>query len=190
VANAITSASKKHRRQNAPIGRTRHGNAAEVHPVVWQRRLAGSIGSSRRRRDAEEATADIEISGETLNPKKLRLFFSYASNDRELAAAVRSALAERGVDVYPGATWPGELEAALRKAHGMVVFGTRAFLDSPMASAEVELALMTANLANRVVVLGDNTKLPWVLAKQPRLPLSAPPPKLAGQILAILKNQV
>ena len=71
----------------------------------------------------------------------------------------------------------------------MLVFGTKAFQASPMASAEVELALLTGNLANKLIVLGDGTKLPWVLAKQPKLRLSTPTPRLADQILEILSNQ-
>ena len=124
-----------------------------------------------------------------MKPKRLRVFLSYASKDRDRAQALGSALTERGVDVYPGPNWPAELEASLRRADGMVVFGTKAFQASPMASAEAELALMTENLANRLIVLVDKTKLPWVLAKQPQLPLHNPPSKLADRILDILTNQ-
>lgn len=124
-----------------------------------------------------------------MKPKKLRLFLSYAANDRELAAALKTALTQRGVDVYPNQGWPEDLAAALKKANGMVVFSTKAFKASPMASAEVALALMTANLANKLIVLGDKANLPWVLAKQPKLPIRTPPPKLAEQILEILANQ-
>lgn len=114
----------------------------------------------------------------------MRVFFSYASEDRDVASAIADALRGEGHDVYPSANWPKNLGAALKRAEAFVVLLSPAAVGSPFVGEEIKLALVAERLEDRVipVVLNPSTKVPWIL--QTMEPIAAKPnAKTAAELI-------
>ena len=95
----------------------------------------------------------------------MKIFLSYASEDREVAHRVAEALREVNHDVYPASHWPQDIGAALDRADAFVVLLSPAAVGSPFVNQEIRLALISQNLKDRVVpvVLKPSTQVPWIL---------------------------
>jgi len=95
----------------------------------------------------------------------MKVFLSYASEDRNVASVIADALRDEGHDVYPSANWPKDLGAALKRAEAFVVLLSPAAVGSPYVGEEIKLALVAERLEERVipVVLSPSTKVPWIL---------------------------
>ena len=114
----------------------------------------------------------------------MKVFFSYASEDRKVAGVIADALRDQGHDVYPTADWPKDLRAALKRAQAFLVLLSPAAMGSPYVGEEIRQALVAERLANRVipVVLGSATQVPWIL--QTMEPIPARSPKTAAEMIS------
>lgn len=95
----------------------------------------------------------------------MKVFLSYASEDRDVAHRVAEGLRHVGHDVYPNAHWPQDVGSALDRAEAFVVLLSPAAVGSPFVNQEIKLALISQNLEDRVVpvVLKSSTQVPWIL---------------------------
>ncbi len=95
----------------------------------------------------------------------MKVFLSYASEDRDVAQRVAQSLRQQGHDVYPAAGWPQDVGAALGRAEAFVVMLSPAALGSPFVNQEIKVALISERLQNRLipVVLKASTQIPWIL---------------------------
>jgi hypothetical protein len=131
--------------------------------------LAGSAG--RHCRTSHEAPGFEEGRGIA---KAMKVFLSYVSEDRAVAAKVAENLRQAGHDVYPTPQWPQDIGAALSRAEAFVVMLSPAAVGSPFVNQEIRLALISEGLEDRVipVVLKSSTQVPWIL--QTMRPIKAP----------------
>jgi hypothetical protein len=113
----------------------------------------------------------------------MKVFVSYASDDREVAGAIADALRDEGHDVYPAPNWPKDLRAALKRAEAFVVLLSPAAVGSPYVGEEIRQALVAERLENRVipVVLSVSTQIPWILKTMD--PISPRPPRVAAEMI-------
>ena len=95
----------------------------------------------------------------------MKVFLSYASEDRELAHTLADDLRQLGHDVYPAAPWPSDVEAALRRADAFVVLLSPASVASPFVNQEIKIALVSQRLENRLIplIVRPSTQVPWIL---------------------------
>jgi hypothetical protein len=95
----------------------------------------------------------------------MRVFISYASEDRKVAKVVAESLRDAGYDVYPDTHWPKNVEAAVKRADAFVVLLSPEAVGSPFVSQEIKLALGAERLEDHVipVVLEPSTQVPWIL---------------------------
>jgi len=105
----------------------------------------------------------------------MKIFLSYASDDRERAHVIAEALRDEGHDVYPAANWPRDVVAAMKRAEAFVVLLSPAAVGSPYVNEEIKQALVSERFADRVVpvVLQPSPDIPWIL--QTMQPISAKP---------------
>jgi hypothetical protein len=120
----------------------------------------------------------------------MKVFLSYASEDREIAKTVADDLREAGHDVYPGAHWPQDVRAALNQADAFVVLLSPAAVGSPFVSQEIKLALVSERLENRVipVVLKRSTQVPWILKTMEPITATAKPTAAGKAVSERLKE--
>lgn len=121
--------------------------------------MAGSTGRRGWKNDREF------VWKEGCGTKAMKIFLSYASQDRETAAPIARGLREAGHDVYPSVHWPADVAAALKRAEAFVVVLSPAAVGSPFVTQEIEGALQSEHLENRVipVVVQLFTQVPWIL---------------------------
>src|SRR5688572_21177016 len=114
----------------------------------------------------------------------MKVFLSYAAEDREVAHDVAQTLRDAGHDVYPAPHWPKDLRAALKRAEAFVVLLSPASVGSPYVSEEIKQALVAERLENRVipVVLDPSTQVPWILQTMQPIPSKPNPRTAAGMI--------
>lgn len=95
----------------------------------------------------------------------MKIFLSYASEDRERAHVIAESLRSEGHDVYPAKNWPKDVRAAVKRAEAFVVLLSPAAVGSPYVNEEIKQALVTERLADRVipVVLQPSPHIPWIL---------------------------
>ena len=135
----------------------------------------------------------------------VKVFLSHAHLDAPLAARIRKALAERGLEVWapdrdllPGDNWAGETVRALEESEAMVVLLTPAAASSPYVKREIEYALGGKNYSNRPipVVVGNlaafpATDIPWIVRRMPWVELDdseTDSPKVESIAEAILSH--
>jgi len=113
----------------------------------------------------------------------MKVFLSYASEDRKVAGEIAEVLREEGHDVYPAAHWPQSIRAALDRADAFVVLLSPAAVGSPYVSEEINHALGSERFENRMipVVLNRSTQIPWIL--QTMQPIQAKPPRTAAEMI-------
>jgi uncharacterized caspase-like protein len=114
----------------------------------------------------------------------MKIFLSYASENREAAHVIAEALRDEGHDVYPAAHWPKDVRAALKRAEAFVVLLSPAAVGSPYVNEEIKQALVSERLADRVipVLLHPSTQIPWILKTMQ--PITAKPnPKSAAEMI-------
>jgi hypothetical protein len=114
----------------------------------------------------------------------MKIFLSYASDDRRGAHVIAQALRDKGHDVYPAAHWPQDVRAALKRADAFVVLLSPAAVSSPYVNQEIKQALVSERLADRVipVLLDPSTQIPWILQTMQPIPAKANPKSAANVI--------
>jgi hypothetical protein len=106
----------------------------------------------------------------------MKVFLSYAQEDRKLAWRISDALKKHGLEVWddreimPGDNWASKVSNALRHSEAMVVLMTPKALKSKWISREVEYALGKPAFKNRLVTVlagprkkFPQSKIPWIL---------------------------
>ena len=121
----------------------------------------------------------------------MKVFVSYASEDREVTQQVAEVLRKLGHDVYPTSQWPQDVSAALDRADAFVVMLSPAAVGSPFVNQEIRLALISENLEDRVipVVLKPTTQVPWILQTLRPIRSKTNPSALAKTINKRLTSQ-
>ncbi len=121
----------------------------------------------------------------------MKVFLSYASEDREVAQQLAKNLRHVGHDVYPTAHWPQDVGAALNRAEAFVVMLSPAAVGSPFVNQEIKLALVSERLENRVipVVLKTPIQIPWILQTMRPIKSTTNPTALARMINERLTNR-
>lgn len=108
----------------------------------------------------------------TEHPSSVKVFLSYASEDREWARKLVPFLEREGLDVWdpssvlsPGDNWSLETGKALEKAEAMVILVSPAAAASDNLKRELEYALVTKKFRNRLipVIVKPTKALPWIL---------------------------
>lgn len=121
----------------------------------------------------------------------LKIFASYAPEDRVFAHALSSGLLREGYAVYPNGEWPRDVAAAIGSADAMVVLVSRAALASPFVRREIELGITAPNLRGRLfsVVLEATNDAPWILKHLRQFRGSKGPSALASSIGKALRKR-
>ena len=115
----------------------------------------------------------------------MKIFLSYASEDREQAHVIAEALRDEGHDVYPAKSWPQDVRAAMRRAEAFVVLLSPAAVGSPYVNEEIQQALLSERFADRLVpvVLKASPHIPWILQTMQPIP-AKPSPKIAARTIS------
>lgn len=115
----------------------------------------------------------------------MKIFLSYASEDRERAHLIAEALRDEGHDVYPAKNWPQDVRAAMRRAEAFVVLLSPAAVNSPYVNEEIRQALVSERFAERVVpvVLQQSPHIPWILQTMEPIP-AKPSPRTAAHVIS------
>ena len=115
----------------------------------------------------------------------MKIFLSYASEDRERAHLIAEALRDEGHDVYPAKNWPQDVRAAMRRAEAFVVLLSPAAVGSPYVPEEIQQALLSERFADRLVpvVLEPSPHIPWILQTMQPIPAKSSP-KIAAQTIS------
>jgi len=108
----------------------------------------------------------------------MKVFISYAHEDREIAKRLVRQLEGAGLEVWddssilPGDNWAEKVSQALKESQAMVVLVSVAALDSEWVRREIEFALGTKEYRGRLipVFVGrrddiPEDKLPWILRR-------------------------
>lgn len=108
----------------------------------------------------------------------MKVFISYAREDREIAKRLVRQLENAGLEVWddssimPGDNWAEKVSQALKESQAMVVLVSVAALDSEWVRREIEFALGTKEYRGRLipVFVGrrddiPEDKLPWILRR-------------------------
>lgn len=102
----------------------------------------------------------------------MHVFISHHSSDSKFAAELRELLVAAGMDVWnpetqlePGSNWLKEAGRALERADAIVFILSKRALSSRSIQREINFALTTKRLANRVypVVIDNEIDVPWIL---------------------------
>lgn len=112
------------------------------------------------------------------------VFISYAQVNRTAALATQTALREGGVSVFlagtsvePGASWPVEIDRAIRSADLVLVLASRAACQSAWVQHEVGIAVGARRKIIPVVWDMPPSELPGVLAGVQALDLAGRTPE-------------
>jgi hypothetical protein len=109
----------------------------------------------------------------------MKVFISYACEDRELAKRLSRWLEGAGFDVWldesnilPGDNWAEKVSQALKESQAMVVLVSPTAMDSKWVRHEIEFALGAKEYSGRLVpvFVGPRDKipedrLPWILRR-------------------------
>lgn len=102
----------------------------------------------------------------------MHVFISHHSSDSKFAAELRDLLIAGGIDVWNpetqlerGSNWLKEAGRALDRADAIIFILSKRALHSPWVQKEIDYALTTKRLANRVypVVIDNDIDVPWIL---------------------------
>ena len=104
----------------------------------------------------------------------MKLFMSYASSDKDVAAKLAAKLEEAGYEVwspdhhlFPGDNWPLKIGEALQQADGMVVLLSPDSVKSDSVRREIDFALGSLRFQDRLitVLVRPTEDIPWILRK-------------------------
>ncbi|MBN1508653.1 MAG: toll/interleukin-1 receptor domain-containing protein [Sedimentisphaerales bacterium] len=108
----------------------------------------------------------------------MKVFISYAHEDKEIAKRLVRQLEDAGLEVWddssilPGDNWAEKISQALKESQAMVVLVSAAALDSEWVRREIDFALGTKEYRGRLipVFVGPRDdipedKLPWILRR-------------------------
>lgn len=119
----------------------------------------------------------------------MKVFLSYAPEDRDVAQPLAADLRSGGYDVYPDAHWPERVEAAMRQAEAFIVLLSPAAVASPFVEQEIKLALVSEHLANRVIpVVVGASSIPWILEEMEPIRVSRRSRTLGTTVLERLQR--
>ena len=102
----------------------------------------------------------------------MKVFLSYALDDKEAARDFARRLSEEGLDVWfdewqlqPGDNWSKEVGRALDQSDAMIVLITPEAMKSKGVRGEIEYALMTPRFEGLLIplVLKPSDEMPWIL---------------------------
>ncbi len=102
----------------------------------------------------------------------MKVFLSYALDDKDAARDFAKRLSKEGLDVWfdewqlqPGDNWSKQVGRALEQADAMVVLVTPEAMKSKGVRGEIEYALMTPRFEGTLipVVLKPSDDMPWIL---------------------------
>ena len=100
----------------------------------------------------------------------MRVFLSYANEDKEIAKKLASKLSEKGYKVWSdeqvaaGENWGLKVGEALEESDAMVVLVSPDSLKSQGVRREIEYALKSENYKDRLipVLLSQTKEFPWI----------------------------
>lgn len=104
----------------------------------------------------------------------MKLFMSYAHNDRDVAGKLASKLAQAGYEVwspdqylFPGDNWPLKIGEALQQSDGMIVLLSPDAVKSDWVRHEIEFAIGSTRYQDRLipVLVRPTEDIPWILRK-------------------------
>jgi len=106
----------------------------------------------------------------------MKVFISYAHEDKELAWKISDALKKYGLEVWdereimPGENWAAKVSHALQSSSALIVLITPKALESKWVPREIEYALGKTAFKNRLVTVlvgppgkMPQGKIPWIL---------------------------
>lgn len=109
----------------------------------------------------------------------MKVFISYACEDKEIARKLSRSLEEAGFEVWldennilPGDNWAEKVSQALKESQAMVVLVSPAAMDSKWVRHEIEFALGAKEYSGRLVPVFVGSpdriprdRLPWILRR-------------------------
>src|SRR6266487_333029 len=104
----------------------------------------------------------------------MKVFLSYASEDREVAKELASHLAKEKIEawdpaeaLFPGDNWALKIGKALEQSDAMVVLLSPNSVKSEWVLHELQYALSTPHYKGRVipVVVRPTKDIPWILKR-------------------------
>jgi hypothetical protein len=108
----------------------------------------------------------------------MKVFMSYAREDKGIAKRLARLLEDAGLEVWddssimPGDNWAEKISQALKESQAMVVLVSAAALDSELVRREIEFALGTREYKGRLVPVFveprndiPEDRLPWILRR-------------------------
>ena len=110
----------------------------------------------------------------TRRKSRYKIFISYSYKDKQLADKLALELENSGLsiwraeeNIYPGENWSLEIRKALYRADAIVILITQNSAGSKWAYNELEYALSSSRLKDRVipVLYGRTVNMPWILKK-------------------------
>lgn len=125
----------------------------------------------------------------------MKVFFSYAHKDGELARYLTRQLSEDGFEVWsaeeeilPGDNWALKIGHALEESDAMVVLVSPDSVRSPRVREEINYALGSSKYADRVipVVVRPTEGMPWFLRSLTTLRLGKDRGRLGKRIISQL----
>jgi hypothetical protein len=124
----------------------------------------------------------------------MKVFLSYATQDRAPVRKIATILRNAGLDVWdfatdilPGDNWAAKIQSALESSDAMVAFISPEALSSGIVSREIEYALGSKHFSGRLipVTLKTTKEAPWILDKIQNLRYETPA-KTGKRILNLL----
>jgi hypothetical protein len=129
----------------------------------------------------------------------MKIFISHVASDREWADELANALERSGLDVWhdaadiqPGRNWFLEAGKALERADAMIIVLSSESVKSPLQMREIEFALTSPRLKNRVVAVERRTRgetpfrVPWILKELAYIPHAGDARRAAQQVRRFL----
>ena len=126
-----------------------------------------------------------------------KVFLSYSTEDRKVARALASRLADAGFEpwdpataLFPGDNWALRIGQALQESDAMVVLVSPDSMKSESVRQELEYALGSARYKGRLVpvVLKPTKDMPWILKRLPSVRVGSNFEEAADQIAQRLKH--
>ncbi|MFH0980739.1 MAG: toll/interleukin-1 receptor domain-containing protein [Planctomycetota bacterium] len=127
----------------------------------------------------------------------MKVFISYAPQDKKLAEYLSQRLSKKGFEVWrpeeqilPGENWALKYGQALEDSDAMIVLVSPEALRSRGVREEIQYALSSMQYADRVipVVVRPTRKMPWFLRKLPLLSVGKSRTRLSQSLLKHLRE--
>jgi hypothetical protein len=127
----------------------------------------------------------------------MKVFLSYADEDRVFAKDLASRLSKAGYEVWdpdrevlPGDNWPQKIGEALERAEAMIVVLSPEAVASKWIRREIEYALGSSNYAGRLIpiLLRPTEEIPWILQKLKPLHVGKDRAEVGRRIVDLLRR--